>query len=202
MLVDDLDALSTHDQGEMFNAFKDVIDRSSGQEKNVSVRILASCRSNESFAIRAFAQEATVDIAEGNSGDMALQVAAALVSMPDWTAEERGEAQAKVLSMAGSRFGYVSASIIINIVCYDLLTLPDLHHRNSISTTTVPASAHSKARNSTRGRDGLVQASITKYTLELPGSAAYGTNVDVVLGSAGPCQRSHGGFLRSLRRRS
>ena len=116
MLVDDLDALTTHDQDEMFNAFKDVIDRSSGQGKKVSVRILASCRSNESFAIRAFAQEATVDIAEGNSGDMALQLAAALASMPDWTAEERGEAQAKVLSMAGSRFGYVSASIVINIV--------------------------------------------------------------------------------------
>jgi hypothetical protein len=116
MLVDDLDALTRHDQDTIFNAFKDVIDRSSNQDKKVSVRILASCRSNESFAIRAFAQEATIDIAEGNSGDMALQLTTALASMPDWTAEERAEAEAKVLSMAGPRFGYVSACIIINIL--------------------------------------------------------------------------------------
>jgi hypothetical protein len=111
MLVDDLDALTTHDQHAMFNAFKDVIDRSAGHDSTVTVRVLASCRSNESFAIRAFAQEATIDIAEGNSGDMASQLSAALASMPDWTVEERGEAKAKVLSMAGSRFGYVSVSM-------------------------------------------------------------------------------------------
>lgn len=116
MLVDDLDALTPHDQDEIFNAFKDIIDCSAGQERKVSVRILASCRSNELFAIRSFAQEATIDVAEGNSGDMALQLAAALASMPDWTAEERGEAEAKVLSMAGPRFGFVSACIMINIV--------------------------------------------------------------------------------------
>ena len=116
MLVDDLDALTTHDQDAMFNAFKDIIDRSCGQDRDVTVRVLASCRSNESFAIRAFAQGATIDIAEGNSGDMALQLSAALASMPDWTVEERSEAEAEVLSTAGSRFGYVSASININVV--------------------------------------------------------------------------------------
>ena len=116
MLVDDLDALTTHDQDVMFKAFKDVIDRSSGPDRNVTVRVLASCRSNESFAIRAFAQGATIDIAEGNSGDIALQLLAALASMPDWTVEERDEAKAKVLSMAGSRFGYVSTSMVINVM--------------------------------------------------------------------------------------
>jgi hypothetical protein len=116
MFVDDLDALTTHDQDAVFDAFKDVIDHSSNQDKKISVRILATCRSNESFAIRAFAQEATIDIADGNSGDMASQLAATLASMPDWTAEERGEAEGKVLSMAGSRFGYVSAIIMINIM--------------------------------------------------------------------------------------
>lgn len=116
MLVDDLDALTTHDQHAMFNAFKDVIDRIAGHDSTVTVRVLASCRSNESFAIRAFAQEATIDIAEGNSGDMASQLSAALASMPDWTVEERGEDKAKVLSMVGSRFGYVSVSMVINVV--------------------------------------------------------------------------------------
>jgi len=110
MLVDDVDTLTPQDQFALFNAFRDVIDRSAcDQRTKVSVRILASCRSNESFAIRAFAQGATVDIAEGNSGDMASQLASALTEMPDWTVEERREAEAKVLSMAGSRFGYVSA---------------------------------------------------------------------------------------------
>ena len=116
MLVDDLDALTTHDQDGMSNAFKDVIDRASGQDRKVTVRVLASCRSNESFAIRAFAQGATIDIAEGNSCDMALQLSATLASMPNWTVEERSEAKAKVLSMAGSRFGYVSAGIKMNVV--------------------------------------------------------------------------------------
>jgi len=110
MLVDDLDALTQHDQNALFDAFRDVIDYSAcDSHTKVSVRILASCRSNEPFATRAFVQGATVDVAEGNSGDMASQLRSALANMPDWTTEERHEAEAKVLNMAGSRFGYVSA---------------------------------------------------------------------------------------------
>jgi hypothetical protein len=116
MLVDDLDALTAHDQDVMFIAFRDIIDHSSNQNKKVSMRILALCRSNESFSLRAFGQEATIDISDGDAGDMVWQLAAALASMPDWTAEERSEVDAKVLSMAGSRFGYVSAIIMINIM--------------------------------------------------------------------------------------
>ncbi|GAB7329971.1 hypothetical protein MBLNU13_g01668t3 [Cladosporium sp. NU13] len=101
-----------HDQDAMFDAFRDVIERIAGHDRKVTVRVLASCRSNESFAIRVFAQEARIDIAEGNSGDMASQLSAALARMPDWTVEERGEAKAKLLSMAGSRFGYISAIAI------------------------------------------------------------------------------------------
>ena len=64
---------------------------------------------SESFATRAFAKDATIDIAEGNPDDMALVLSSALESMPDWTEEERQEAKTKVLSMAGPRFGYISS---------------------------------------------------------------------------------------------
>jgi ankyrin repeat protein len=108
-LVDAIDCLTSNDQKTLFVAFGDVIDRSThDQESKVSVRVLTTCRSSGSFAVRAFAKDSAIDIAGGNSQDMASYLLSAIERMPDWTAEERSEAQAEVLNMAGSRFGYIS----------------------------------------------------------------------------------------------
>jgi ankyrin repeat protein len=111
--VDAIDCLSPDDQNSLFVAFEEAIDRSSQNHgSKVSVHVLAACRSNGAFAIRAFAKDAVIDIAEDNTRDMALHLSSAIEEFPDWTPEERSEAQLEVLSMAGSRFGYISSIAI------------------------------------------------------------------------------------------
>ena len=109
LVLDAIDRLPQSDQNGLFDAFNDVMARSlETHEPKTTVRVLATCQTGEAFANRAFASDLTINIEEGNSKDMALQLSSATRSMMDWTTEERVEAEEKVLAMAGPRFGYIS----------------------------------------------------------------------------------------------
>ena len=108
-VLDAVDRLPQLDQDGLFDTFRDVMaSRLENHEHQAIVRVLATCRTGEAFANRTFASDLTINIEEGNSKDMALQLSAALQSMTDWTTDERVEAEKKVLDMAGPRFGYIS----------------------------------------------------------------------------------------------
>lgn len=108
-VIDAIDRLTPGAQNGLFSAVEEVIDRSNlEKDPPISVRALATCRSSEPFASRAHVKEATIDVEEGNSDDMAAQLSSALDSMADWSTDEITEAKTKVLEMAGRRFGYIS----------------------------------------------------------------------------------------------
>lgn len=108
-VLDAIDRLTPAAQNGLFSAVEDVIDRSILEmDPPISIRALATCRSSEPFANRAHGKEATIDVEEGNSDDMAAQLSSALDSMADWSIDEKTEAKTKVLEMAGRRFGYIS----------------------------------------------------------------------------------------------
>jgi ankyrin repeat protein len=107
LVLDAIDIVPQHDQYRLFKAFEDVMANSLEPHKT-TVRVLATCRTGKSFANRAFANSLTINIEDGNSKDMALQLSSAIGRMTDWTTDERLEAETKVLDMAGPVFGYVS----------------------------------------------------------------------------------------------
>jgi ankyrin repeat protein len=108
-VVDAVDILPQNDQSGLFDAFSDVMSRSlETHAPKITVRVLATCRTGEEFANRSFASDLSIDIEEGNSKDMALQLSSVIESMADWTTDERAEAERKVLTKAGTRFGYIA----------------------------------------------------------------------------------------------
>jgi ankyrin repeat protein len=109
LVLDAVDRLPRNDQSGLFDAFNDVMGRSlETDERKITVRVLTTCRTGAEFANRAFASNLIIDIEDGNSKDMALQLSSAIESMADWTTDERAEAEKKVLTKAGTRFGYIS----------------------------------------------------------------------------------------------
>ncbi|KAM0694964.1 hypothetical protein Q7P36_005320 [Cladosporium allicinum] len=108
-VVDAVDRLPQTDQSGLFDTFRDVMERSlEAHEPTVTVRVLTTCRTGKTFANRAFASDLTVDIEGGNSKDMSLLLSSEMEDMADWTTDERAEAGKKVLTKAGTRFGYIS----------------------------------------------------------------------------------------------
>jgi hypothetical protein len=97
-VVDAVDLMPQDDQSGLFDAFRDVMDRSiETHEPKITVRVLATCRTNKTFANRAFITGSTINIEEGNSKDMALQLSSDIGSMTDWTTDECLEAEKKSL---------------------------------------------------------------------------------------------------------
>jgi ankyrin repeat protein len=108
-VVDAVDRLLDTEQSGLFDIFRYVMERSlEVHEPKVTVRVLATCRTNETFANNASASRWTINIEDGNRNDMALQLSSVIESMADWTTDERAEAKKKVSTKAGRRFGYIS----------------------------------------------------------------------------------------------